>query len=185
MPACGAMSAALARVNRSEVFAFSCQVSLSKASDAGAAIHEVPLPFNAMIRSYPMKTKLALSAVAAAVAVFSQGAFAQASSPTRAEVKAEAKTANKAPKGDAATGGTPTKGSTTTKDARKAETQAAAKSGNLSPGGDAMTKEGAGAPPKTSNTTKEARKAETNAAIKAGDTTPKGDAMTKEGTKKP
>ncbi len=92
-----------------------------------------------------MKTKLALTAFAAAIAVFSQGAFAQASSPTRAEVKAEAKTANKAPKGDAATGGTPAKGSNTTKEARKAETQAAAKSGNLQPGGDAMTKEGAGA----------------------------------------
>jgi len=130
-----------------------------------------------------MKTKLALTAFAAAIAVFSQGAFAQASSPTRAEVKAEAKTANKAPKGDAATGGTPSKGSNTTREARKAETNAAIKSGQTSPGGDAMTKEGAGAPPKTSTTTKEARKAETNAAIKAGDTTPKGDAMTKEGGK--
>ena len=38
-----------------------------------------------------MKTKLALTAFAAAIAVFSQGAFAQASSPTRAEVKADAK----------------------------------------------------------------------------------------------
>jgi Domain of unknown function (DUF4148) len=130
-----------------------------------------------------MKTKLALSAVVAAIAVFSQGAFAQASSPTRAEVKAEAKGANKAPKGDAATGGTPSKGSNTTKEARKAETNAAAKSGNLNPSGDAMTKEGKGAPSTTSTTTKEARKAETNAAIKAGDTTPKGDAMTKEGGK--
>ena len=36
-----------------------------------------------------MKTKLVLGAVAAAVAVFSQGAFAQAaSSPSRADVKA-------------------------------------------------------------------------------------------------
>ena len=44
-----------------------------------------------------MKTTLALSAVVAAIAVFSQGALAQsASSPTRAEVKAEAKAANKA-----------------------------------------------------------------------------------------
>ena len=38
-----------------------------------------------------MNTKLVLGAVAAAVAMFSQGAFAQASAPTRAEVKAEAK----------------------------------------------------------------------------------------------
>ena len=50
-----------------------------------------------------MKTKLALSAVAAAVAVFSQGAFAQASSPARADVKAEAKAAAKAPAGEAQT----------------------------------------------------------------------------------
>ena len=32
-----------------------------------------------------MKTKLVLGAVAAAVAMFSQGAFAQASSPSRAD----------------------------------------------------------------------------------------------------
>src|SRR5947208_13470044 len=61
-----------------------------------AATDEMPVPFNAMIRSNPMKTKLVLGAVAAAVAVFSQGAFAQsASSPTRADVKAETKAANK------------------------------------------------------------------------------------------
>ena len=48
-----------------------------------------------------MKTKLALSALAAAIAVFSQGAFAQASAPAnRADVKAEAKTATKAPTGE-------------------------------------------------------------------------------------
>ena len=51
-----------------------------------------------------MKTNFVLGAVAAAaVAVFSQGAFAQASSPTRAEVKAEAKGATKAPTGEAQT----------------------------------------------------------------------------------
>ena len=42
-----------------------------------------------------MKTKLVLGAVAAAVAVFTQGAFAQASSPSRADVKAETKAAEK------------------------------------------------------------------------------------------
>jgi hypothetical protein len=130
-----------------------------------------------------MKTKLALTAFAAAIAVFSQGAFAQASSPTRAEVKAEAKTANKAPAGDAMTGGTPSKGSDTTRDARKATTKAEAKSGQLSPTGDAMTKEGKGAPPKTSDTTKAARKATTQADIKAGKMEPTGDAMVKEGGK--
>ena len=44
-----------------------------------------------------MKTNFVLSAVAAAaVAVFSQGAFAQASSPTRAERKSKTKAAEKA-----------------------------------------------------------------------------------------
>jgi hypothetical protein len=131
-----------------------------------------------------MKTKLALTAFAAAIAVFSQGAFAQsASSPTRAEVKAQAKEANKAPAGDASVGGTPSKGSETTRAARKATTSAEAKSGQLSATGDAMTKEGKGAPSTKSDTTRAARKADTKAAIKAGDTAPTGDAMTKEGGK--
>src|ERR1700738_1083597 len=108
-----------------------------------------------------MKTKLALTAFAAAIAVFSQGAFAQASSPTRAEVKADAKTANKAPKGDASVGGTPSKTSETTRAERKATTRAAIKTGD-SPvgGGDAMTKkEGSGAPSTASDTTRAERKA--------------------------
>ena len=42
-----------------------------------------------------MKTKIALTVVAAAVAMFAQGAFAQASAPSRAEVKAETKAAEK------------------------------------------------------------------------------------------
>ena len=47
-----------------------------------------------------MKKQLALSAVVAAIAVFSQGAFAQAAMPaSRAEVKAEAKTGSLAPAG--------------------------------------------------------------------------------------
>src|SRR6478752_4208795 len=105
-----------------------------------------------------MKTTLALSAVVAAIAVFSQGALAQsASSPTRAEVKAEAKAANKAGgvPGDAMVkegGGQPPKTSDTTRDARKATTKAEAKSGQLSATGDAMTKQGKSAPPKTSDT---------------------------------
>jgi hypothetical protein len=131
-----------------------------------------------------MKTKLALTAFAAAIAVFSQGAFAQASSPTRAEVKADAKSANKAPKGDASTGGTPSKGSDTTRDARKSTTKTAIKAGDVPTGaGDAMSKKENAAPSTSSTTTKEARKAETSTAIKTGDTTPKGDAQTKEGGK--
>jgi hypothetical protein len=124
-----------------------------------------------------MKTKLALTAFAAAIAVFSQGAFAQASSPTRAEVKAQAKDATKAPKGDASVGGTPSKGSETTRAERKATTKSAIKAGDVAPGGDAMTKEGSGAPSTASDTTRAARKSTTKAEIKAGDVTPKGDAM--------
>ena len=48
-----------------------------------------------------MKTKLALGAVAAAIAVFSQGAFAQASAPAnRADVKAGAQAKAVAPAGE-------------------------------------------------------------------------------------
>ena len=69
-----------------------------------------------------MKTKLALSAIVTAVAVFSQGAFAQASSPTRAEVKAQAKTGSLAPAGEGpgAMSSAPAKTSDTTRAARKA-----------------------------------------------------------------
>ena len=84
-----------------------------------------------------MNTKLILGAVAAAVAVFSQGAFAQASSPTRAEVKAEAKTGALAPSGQAVQDPTPsTKTSDTTRAARKATTKADAKAGQLQPSGE-------------------------------------------------
>src|SRR6478672_1761073 len=97
-----------------------------------------------------MKTTLALSAVVAAIAVFSQGALAQsASSPTRAEVKAEAKAEAKSGQlsatGDAMTKqgkSAPPKTSDTTKEARKATTQADIKAGKMEPTGDAMTKEG-------------------------------------------
>jgi hypothetical protein len=49
MPACGATSAALARVNRFGVVAFSCLVSLLNAWHAWAATHE--WPFLSMQRS--------------------------------------------------------------------------------------------------------------------------------------
>ena len=86
---------------------------------------------------------------AAAVALFAQGAFAQASAPSRADVKAETKAAEKAGKltpagegpGNMGTGATP--GSNTSKEARKADTKAAAKSHQLQPageGGDAPKK---------------------------------------------
>ena len=88
-----------------------------------------------------MKTKLALSAIVAAVAVFSQGAFAQASSPTRAEVKAETKAAEKSgaltPAGEGPVVGQPGRSSETTRAARKAKTKAEAKAGQLTPAGQA------------------------------------------------
>ena len=91
-----------------------------------------------------MKTKLVLGAVAAAVAVFSQGAFAQAaSSPSRADVKAQTKAAEKsgqlAPAGEAGDlkGTQPGKGSQVDKAQRKADTKAANKAGKLTPAGEA------------------------------------------------
>src|SRR6476619_8475553 len=92
---------------------------------------------NATIRSYPMKTKLALSALAAAIAVFSQGAFAQASAPAnRADVKAEAKTATKAPTGEAQTQSkAPSTTSDKTRDERKATTKSDQQTGKITPAG--------------------------------------------------
>ena len=87
-----------------------------------------------------MKTKLALSAIVAAVAVFSQGAFAQsASSPTRAEVKSQAKTGAIAPAGEGpgAMSAAPSASSDKTRAERKATTQADAKAGKLQPAGEA------------------------------------------------
>ena len=85
-----------------------------------------------------MKTKLALSAVAAAIAMFSQGAFAQASAPAnRADVKAEAKTATKAPTGEAqTTSKAPSTASDKTRDERKTTTKAENKSGQIPKAGE-------------------------------------------------
>ena len=89
-----------------------------------------------------MKTKFALGAVVAAMAVFSQTAFAQASAPvSREERKADTAAANKAgkltPAGQGNVGATPPKTSETTRDARKAQTEADRKAGKLAPAGDA------------------------------------------------
>ena len=86
-----------------------------------------------------MKTKLALSAVAAAIAVFSQGAFAQAaSSPTRAEVKAGAKPHKAvAPAGEGSRRPTPSKASDKTRDAAQGHRpRPTSKSGKLSAAGE-------------------------------------------------
>lgn len=121
-----------------------------------------------------MKTKLVLSAIVAAVAVFSQGAFAQASSPTRAEVKAEAKKGSLAPAGEGPIASAPGKQSDKTRAERKAQTKADAKAGALKPAGEAAdmkTPVTAG-----SDKTRAERKAQTQADIKAGKTQPAGEA---------
>jgi len=122
---------------------------------------------------------------AAAVALFAQGAYAQASSPSRADVKAETKAAEKSGKltpageGPGTMGTSAQKGATSSKSRseRKSETQAAAKSKQLTPAGEGPGNAGTGATP-GSNTTKEARKAETKAAAKNKQLTPAGEAAT-------
>ncbi|MEP6739596.1 MAG: DUF4148 domain-containing protein [Caldimonas sp.] len=145
-------------------------------------LHELP-PFpTTNDQEISMKTKLALSAVAMAVAVFSQGAFAQASSPTRAEVKAETKAAEKSGKltpageGPGAMGAAPSTSSTKTRAERKAETRAAAKTGGLAPAGEGadMKADKAAAASKTT-TDRAMRKAETASAAKARALTPAGE----------
>ena len=128
-----------------------------------------------------MKTKLVLGAVAAAVAMFSQGAFAQAASAptTRAEVKAEAKKGALAPAGEGPIAKQPSaKVSDKTRDERKATTKADAKSGAIKPAGEsAEAKEDKMAKTKGPGTTdRDMRKADTKAAVKARTTQPAGEA---------
>jgi hypothetical protein len=125
-----------------------------------------------------MKTKLALGAVAAAIAVFSQGAFAQASSPTRADVKAEAKKGSLAPAGEGP-GTNPEKSQQSTmsdksRADRKATTKADRSAGALKPAGEAADMKD-GAPTKGSNTDRATRKSDTKAAVKARATQPAGE----------
>jgi hypothetical protein len=98
-----------------------------------------------------MKTTLALNAIVAAIAVFSQTAFAQASAPmTREQRKAETAAANKAgqlPRGQGNVSSTPSKSSDKTRAERKAQTQADAKAGNLAPAGEAGTMKAKGPTP--------------------------------------
>jgi hypothetical protein len=125
-----------------------------------------------------MKTKLVLGAIAAAVAVFSQGAFAQASSPTRAEVKAEAKTGALAPAGEGpgAMGKQPSTASDKTRAERKAQTKADVKPGKTDPAGDAAElKMDKADKAKGTDKTRAERKAQTKADVKAGKTQPAGD----------
>jgi hypothetical protein len=123
-----------------------------------------------------MKTKLALSALVAAIAVFSQGAFAQASAPTRAEVKAQAKTGGLAPAGEGPGAmATAPKGTDKTRAERKAQTRADRKTGALKPAGDAADMK-SGQPAAGTMTTRADRKATTKAAAKAGTLQPAGEA---------
>ena len=116
-----------------------------------------------------MKTKLALSAVAAAIAVFSQGAFAQASAPAnRSDVKAGAQAKSVAPAGEKPTA-QPSTSSDKTRDERKATTKADKASGNLKGAGETgAQKEDKAMKSTGTETTKEARKAKTKAENKSG-----------------
>jgi len=128
-----------------------------------------------------MKTKFALGAVVAAIAVFSQTAFAQtaASAPVdRQQRKAETAEANKSgkltPAGEGNISPTPAKTSDKTRDQRKAQTQADAKSGQLAPAGEG--KSGTTQPSTASDKIRAKRKAQTEADKKAGKLQPAGDA---------
>ncbi len=123
-----------------------------------------------------MKTKLALGAVVAAIAMFSQGAFAQASAPVmRADVKAQAKTGALAPAGEGPGAmAKPASGTDKTRMERKDATKSDIKAGKAQPAGEgtaAMAKPAAG-----SDKTRMERKDQTKADIKAGKTQPAGEA---------
>lgn len=132
-----------------------------------------------------MKTKLALGAVVAALAVFSQTAFAQASAPvTRDQRKADTAAANKSGKlapagqGPGAMAPQPSTSSDKTRVERKEQTQADIKAGKVAPAGEAATEKAIKADvAKTGgDKTRADRKAQTQADIKAGATQPAGEA---------
>ena len=122
-----------------------------------------------------MKTKLALSAIVAAAAVLSQGAFAQSQSPTRAEVKAEARSGALAPAGQGpeTAGPIASAGSETTRAQRKSKTRMAREEGKLVPAGQGPRTVGPIASAGSDKTRME-RKDATKAARKAGTLTPAG-----------
>lgn len=136
-----------------------------------------------------MKTKLALSAVAAAIAMISQGALAQSAAPvTRADVKAEAKSGALAPAGQgpgAMAGSAATTGkSTKTRMERKEDTKMAKDAGALKPAGEAAEmKDDKTDKMKGSTTTRADRKATTKAAVSSGNTQPAGEAPQPAGEK--
>ena len=131
-----------------------------------------------------MKTKFALSAFAAAIAVFSQGAFAQASAPaTRADVKAEAKAATKAPTGEPQTmSKQPSTMSDKSRADRKETTKMDKAGGNLKAAGEAASvKEDKAMKSTGSETNRAERMAKTRAANKAGEIPAAGEAGSPKG----
>ena len=132
-----------------------------------------------------MKSKLALSAVVAAVAVFSQSAFAQTTTreARKEETKAAVKAGTTVPAGEALgnQGKGPSASGPTdkTRAERKTETKMAADAGTLKPAGEASHKaDDRAEKAKSAGTTKTRaeRKEETKAAVKAGTTLPAGEA---------
>lgn len=125
-----------------------------------------------------MKFNVIGSLIAVVAAMVAQGAYAQASSPTRAAVKAEAAAAEK--KGEIKAGEqSPIADkagakSDKTRDQRKAETKEAIKKGETPKAGEA----GEVVKPGKSEKTRDQRKAETKEAIKKGETLPAGEAGT-------
>jgi hypothetical protein len=132
-----------------------------------------------------MKTKLVLGAVAAAVAVFTQGAFAQTSTaPSRADVKAEARQGALAPAGQGQVASQPSKASDKTRDERKATTKGDRSAGSLKPAGDAAEMKDDKADKKKGGQVNRAeRKASTKAAVKSRSTQPAGDSPQPAGEK--
>lgn len=128
-----------------------------------------------------MKTKLAVSAVAVAIAMLSQASFAQSTAPvTRADVKADAKSGSLAPAGQgpgAMAGSAATTGkSDKTRVERKDDTKMAKDAGTLKPAGEAADRDDKGEKVKGTNTTRADRKATTKAAVQSGETKPAGEA---------
>ena len=129
-----------------------------------------------------MKTKLAFSAVAVAIAMLSQASFAQTATPAaRADVKADAKSGSLAPAGQgpgAMAGSAATTGkSAKTRVERKDDTKMAKDAGTLKPAGEAAElKDDKADKMKGTNTTRAERKATTKAAVSSGTTQPAGEA---------
>jgi hypothetical protein len=136
-----------------------------------------------MFKTIPMKLLFLTGAITLAAA-YAQVALAQSAEPgpTRAQVKAETRAAEKAhqltPAGEAADFPKPTKStSNKTRSERKAETLRARKDGKLQPAGEVMDERTAAKLPPSTKTRAE-RKAETLAAAKAHQLTPAGEGST-------